>query len=168
MEASAKFAMMPPVKQQPRRRARANAAEQSLRTGTDARVRLRHELTDAEWQPIKDILAAVGKDADQLTEPMIKGNPLLRKALPLIASDHVLDARLKKQAPTLKQAVAELQETLKITTGLLERLSDPSNYDWLNPLFRQMFFKESQARDELLIPNLSKADSLGIPKSPAT
>ncbi len=134
------------------RQACANAARQSMRTRTGTGVLLRGELTDAEWQPIKDSLAAVGKDADQLTAPtIIKGGPLLRKALPLIADSCVLDGRLKKRAPTLKQAAAQLQETLRTASGLLERLSDRSNYDWLNPYFRQMLFRESQARDELLM-----------------
>jgi hypothetical protein len=120
-----------------------------MRTRTDP---IRRELTDAEWQLIKDSLAAVDKDADQLTVPMIKGEPLLRNALPLIADAHVLDARLEKQAPTLKQAAAELRDTLKIATDLLERLGDSSNYDWLNTRFRQMLFGDPQARAELLVP----------------
>jgi hypothetical protein len=109
-------------------------------------------LTDAQWQPIKDSLAAVGKDADQLTVPTIKGEPLLRKALPWIANEYVLEARLKKQAPTLKQTAAELQETLKTATDLLERISDPANYNWFNPKFRNILFEESQAHAELLTP----------------
>jgi hypothetical protein len=109
-------------------------------------------LKDAQWQPIKDSLAGVGKDADQLTAPTIKGEPLLRKALPWIANEYVLEARLKKQAPTLKQAAAELQATLKTATALLERLSDPSNHDWLVPDFRIMLFDESKAHAELLTP----------------
>ena len=50
-------------------------------------------LKDAQWQLVKDSLAAVGKDADQLTAPTIKGEPLLRKALPWIANEYVLQAR---------------------------------------------------------------------------
>jgi hypothetical protein len=123
-----------------------------MRTRTDTRVPLRRELTDVEWQLIKDSLARVGKDADQLTVPTIKGEPLLRKALPLIADAHVLDARLEKQAPTLKQAAAELKKTQKIATELLERLSDRSNYDFLITRFRQMFFEDPKSRAELLIP----------------
>ena len=105
-------------------------------------------LTDAQWQPIKDSLAAIGIKADQLTCTSIQDEPLLRDALPWIAAG----ARLTKQAPTPKQAAAELQNTLKIAAVLLERLGDPSNYNWRFPRLRQMVSRESQALAGLLPP----------------
>jgi hypothetical protein len=139
------------VKRQPGGKLLPNAAGQSVNTRTDPGGRLRRELTDAEWQLIKNSLAAVGKDADQLTLPMFKGKPLLRTALPIIAEEHVLVARWVKQAPMVKQTAAQMQETLRIATGLLERLTERSNYDWVIPRFRQMCIEASQAPPELLV-----------------
>jgi hypothetical protein len=105
-------------------------------------------LSDAQWQPIKSSLAAVGINADRLTLPRIQGEPLLRKALPWIADG----VRLAKQAPTPKQAAAELQKTRKMATALLERLSEPSNYNWFFPRMHRMAFPESLAIAEILPP----------------
>jgi hypothetical protein len=105
-------------------------------------------LSDAQWQPIKSSLAAVGINADRLTLPRMQGEPLLRKALPWIADG----VRLAKQGPTPKQAATELQKTQKMATALLERLSDPRNYNWFFPGMRRMAFPESLAIAELLPP----------------
>jgi hypothetical protein len=109
-------------------------------------------LKDAQWRPIKTSLAAVDKDADQLTVPTIQGEPLLRDALPWIAETCNVDARLEKQTPSPKQVAAETQKTLTVAKALLERLSDPTNYDLFIPMWRGMLSPESQALPGLLPP----------------
>jgi hypothetical protein len=106
-------------------------------------------LSDAQWKSIKDSLAAVGRDAEQVMVQtrLGMGKWPLWEALPIIMRSCSLDWLLRKHLPSPIDVAEKINTTRAAVAALLDMLKDPASYNGSDPATHNFMLPRPESLD---------------------